>query len=54
MKLGTTSLVFNASMWVELCRHLNPFARPGNTFRSSTTLLWRAYSLRRFSGDSSN
>ena len=33
MKLRPTSLVCNAAIWVELCRHLNPFARSGNAFR---------------------
>jgi hypothetical protein len=32
-------LVCTAAIWVEVCRHLNPFARPGNTFRPATTLL---------------
>jgi hypothetical protein len=49
MKRRPTSLVCTAAIWAEICRHLNPIARPGNTFRPATTLLCRAHSLRRFS-----
>ena len=35
MKLRPTSLVCNAATWVEMCGHLNPLARPGNTTQSA-------------------
>ena len=30
MKLRPISRICNAATWAEMCRHLNPFARPGN------------------------
>lgn len=35
MKLRPTSPIYNAATWEEMCTHLNPLDRPGNTAFSS-------------------